>query len=282
MLSVYSVLQKITRGSKADNSLLEEAVFLGNAEAQLSRKEVFSTDKGTAFKMTEGVFSTVSFDNLPGDLYFPQNLPSCLVSHVLDVKFIQPQEGEVILDMCAAPGGKTTHIAALAKNSAQVTALERSTHRFNQLKSNHYLENLDMWELDSVQLVKMDATKSVERFGREAFDKILLDAPCTALGQRPCLSPQQVNIEQAAEYQRKLLQTASELLKVGGKLVYSTCTTALQENQENIAWALEHLPLELLPQRIYLGCPSEPKGLTQVFEPSGEFIGFFIALLVKL
>ena len=79
-----------------------------------------------------------SFETLPPDLFYPQNLGSAVVSHILNVKSTQPQPGETILDMCAAPGGKTVHIATLMHNTGRVVALDKSNQRLQHLISKRY------------------------------------------------------------------------------------------------------------------------------------------------
>jgi 16S rRNA C967 or C1407 C5-methylase (RsmB/RsmF family) len=136
----------------------------------------------------------------------------------------------------------------------------------------------------NVEVKKMNSTKAEEIFGFEVFDKVLLDAPCTGLGQRPRLSYARVNIKQTAGYSRALLVSACRVLKVSGLLLYSTCSISDEgnfslENDENIAWALQHLPLTLLEQPFYLG-EKGLAGLTQTI-PAMTDSGFFIALLRK-
>lgn len=128
--------------------------------------------------------------------------------------------------MCAAPGGKTSHLACFMKDSGRIFATDKSNSRLNNLKSNIKLEHIKEWGISSVEAVKIDATKAVERFGYEFFDKVLLDAPCTGLGQRPRLSFQETKIQETAVYQKAFLDVASKVLKVGGKLLYSTCTVS--------------------------------------------------------
>ncbi|NXN95966.1 NSUN5 methyltransferase, partial [Rhinopomastus cyanomelas] len=112
LVSVYSDIEgKCKRGAKEFEGA---KVFLGNGVSELSRSEIFSSGgplKGMGIRMTEPVYLSPSFDNVLPSHLFLQNLPSVVVSHVLN-----PQPGERILDMCAAPGGKTTHLAALMRD----------------------------------------------------------------------------------------------------------------------------------------------------------------------
>ncbi|CAG9321447.1 NSUN6 [Blepharisma stoltei] len=268
IVSIYSISVPINRGTKTTIENVAEPFYLGNGVCQMSRREIFSTNKGLAIIITEGIYQTPSFENLPKNLFFPQNEPSALVAHILD-----PKPGESILDMCASPGGKTTHISTLMQNQGELIALDKSKKRVEELKSN-----VDIWE-SFADVRKIDATKAKQRFGGKKFDKILLDAPCSGLGQRPKLSFQEINVDSTALYQKKFLEIACEMLKPGGILVYSTCTVTQEENQQNIGWAIENLELELINQEIMIGDASEPLGLTQVFSPISHSMGFFIAKL---
>ena len=114
----------------------------------------------------------------------------------------------------------------------------------------------------------------------------MLDAPCTGLGQRPRLCFEDAAIKETAVYQKSLLEAACKSLKWGGRLIYSTCTIAEEgtdyiENQENIKWAVEHLPLVVEDQNLDIGERSSPFQLTQFFSPI-IYSGFFIAQLKKI
>ena len=136
---------------------------------------------------------------------------------------------------------------------------------------------------DNVEVRAMDASKASRVLPANSFSKVLLDAPCSGLGQRPRLQPgREVDIAAYASFQRKLLQEAMRLMTPGGGLVYSTCTVTPQgsihlENEENVAWALENLPLKLKRQKILIGRNSGPENLCQFFDPSEWDLGFFIA-----
>jgi 16S rRNA C967 or C1407 C5-methylase (RsmB/RsmF family) len=130
----------------------------------------------------------------------------------------------MVLDMCAAPGGKTSHLACLMQDTGKIIALDKSDRRLHILKSTFQTDHIESWGISCVEAIKMDATRVVEFFKPETFDRVLLDAPCTGLGQRPRLNFQPAPIKETANYQRQLLAEACKVLKVGGRLVYSTCT----------------------------------------------------------
>ncbi|XP_023388911.1 putative methyltransferase NSUN6 [Pteropus vampyrus] len=231
VVSVYSDIKgKCKKGAKEFDGT---KVFLGNGISEVSRKEIFSglpELKGIGIRMTEPVYLSPSFDNVLSSYLFLQNLPSAVVTHVLD-----PQPGERILDLCAAPGGKTTHIAALMHDQEFIL--------------------LQTSKADS-KYVYIILFIGEPPFLPESFDRILLDAPCSGMGQRPNMACSWT-LKEVTSYQplqRKLFTVAVKLLKPGGVLVYSTCTITLAENEEQVAWALTEFPcLQLQPQEPQIG-----------------------------
>uniref|UniRef100_UPI00358FD1EA tRNA (cytosine(72)-C(5))-methyltransferase NSUN6 isoform X2 n=1 Tax=Myxine glutinosa TaxID=7769 RepID=UPI00358FD1EA len=262
LMSVYlDILGKCRRG--ALQPFNGPKMFVGNGLVQRSRCELFAGNKrgsGIAVKMTEPLYASLCLDQLP-DWLFPQNLPSVVVGHVLN-----PQPGERILDMCAAPGGKTTHLANLMQDRGEIIALDkisRKVERLLKLAEAQRLTCIKAYCCDSTRVLKEDGvcgddeTKdAVPSFSREYFDRALLDAPCSGLGQRPRMSwmGSLAELDSYSLLQRKLIKTAVKLLRPGGTLVYSTCTVTLAENEEQVAWALKHFPeLQLVPQEPRLG-----------------------------
>nr|XP_011750432.1 putative methyltransferase NSUN6 isoform X6 [Macaca nemestrina] len=253
VISVYSDIKgKCKKGAREFDGT---KVFLGNGISELSRKEIFNglpELKGMGIRMTEPVYLSPSFDNVLPRYLFLQNLPSALVTHVLN-----PQPGEKILDLCAAPGGKTTHIAALMHDQGEVIALDKIFSKVEKIKQNALLLGLNSIRafcFDGTKAVKLDMVEDTEGeppFLPESFDRILLDAPCSGMGQRPNMACTW-SLKELASYQplqRKLFTAAVQLLKPEGVLVYSTCTIMLAENEEQVAWALTKFPcLQLQPQ----------------------------------
>ncbi|XP_019518476.1 PREDICTED: putative methyltransferase NSUN6 isoform X2 [Hipposideros armiger] len=281
VVSVYSDIKgKCKKGAKEFDGT---KVFLGNGISESSRKEIFSglpDLKGVGIRMTEPVYLSPSFDNVLPNYLFLQNLPSSVVAHVLD-----PQPGERILDMCAAPGGKTTHIAALMRDQGEVIALDKVANKVKKIKQNALLLGLNSIRafcFDGTKALKLDTVKGIEGeppFLPESFDRILLDAPCSGMGQRPNMACAWT-LKEVTSYQplqRKLFTVAVKLLKPGGVLVYSTCTITLAENEEQVAWALTAFPcLQLQPQEPQIGGEGmmgaslsfEQLKLLQRFDPS--------------
>ncbi len=204
-----------------------------------------------------------------GGIYF-QSLSSMLPPLILGAR-----KGEEVLDMTAAPGGKTTEIAALTGNGAYLTACEKDGIRFQRLRFNAERQGA------RVNLLETDALR-LNDFLR--FDKILLDAPCSGSGT---LSAGEgvislKLIKNCALLQKKLLKKAATLLKKGGELVYSTCSLLREENGGAIAalagTGLEPLPLEPFPELPLL--PSLAGTLAVC--PDENYEGFFIAKFKKI
>ncbi|XP_061166689.1 tRNA (cytosine(72)-C(5))-methyltransferase NSUN6-like [Saccostrea echinata] len=307
MVSVYIDLEG--KYLKGDMQPLGGSRFhVGNGVAQLSRDDIFKTKptpSGVGILMSEPLYEAPCLSDLRPDLILAQNLPSIICTHVLD-----PQPGERILDMCAAPGGKTTHIASKMKNKGEVIAIDRSDHKVDKIRSN-----LEKWGLTCVTCYACDALRisvvpaggnlNFPEFPAEYFDRILLDVPCSALGQRPSLKNHITlnSLKSYSGYQRKFIRKAVQLLRPGGVLVYSTCTITLEENEKQVVWVLENFPdLQLTAQVPNLGSPGRRfsglsknlQQLLQVFDPScvesrdnmavydKDTIGFFIAKFTKI
>jgi len=167
--------------------------------------------------------------------YYLQNLASMIPAIVLD-----PKESDIVIDMCAAPGSKSTHIAQLMKNKGTLILLERNKKRIPKL-----IVNLRRMGIENSVVINIDA-RNLMKLNLKA-DKILLDAPCTGEGlirQDPKRkSSKTINdIKKMASIQKNLLKSGLKCLKPGGQLVYSTCSIAPEENEFVINDILEHNP----------------------------------------
>ena len=174
-------------------------------------------------------------------LVMPQSRGSMLVSRTLG-----PRPGERVLDLAAAPGAKSTHLAALMENTGEVTAVESNAARADELRAN--AERLGATIVD---VRTQDAREPVEPGG---FDRVLLDAPCSDLGplqSRPDArwrkTPDQ--IDELAALQRELVESAAAQLRPGGTLVYSTCTISRAEQAHTPPELRAEPPIQLLPHR---------------------------------
>lgn len=176
-----------------------------------------------------------SLDHVTGWVYSQE--PSAMyVGEVVD-----PKPNERVLDLCAAPGGKTTHLVNKMNNEGLLVANEIFTKRAKILA-----ENLERWGAKNT-VVTNESPADLEKQFPQFFDRILVDAPCSGEGM---FRKEPAGIEywtpdypaECANRQRKILQSAMKMLKPGGTLVYSTCTFAPEEDEQNIAWLLKEYP----------------------------------------
>lgn len=166
-----------------------------------------------------------------------QDESSQLVAPTLD-----PQGDEQVLDACAAPGGKTAHIASYL-TSGKVTALDLYDHKLDLIQEN--AERLGVAE--RVQTQKLDARKVHEFFGRDSFDKILVDAPCSGIGllrRKPDIkyNKETADFTSLQEIQLEILGSVCQTLRKGGIITYSTCTIVSEENFQVVETFLESHP----------------------------------------
>jgi 16S rRNA (cytosine967-C5)-methyltransferase len=163
-------------------------------------------------------------------------------STLMACDLLAPQPGETVLDACAAPGGKAGYLAQLMENQGQLVACDYEKLRLHRLK--HNLERLGVANATVLQLDWLHATPS---FPPQTFDAILVDAPCTNTGVirrrtdvRWRLTPQDFGRMQ--RLQIRILESVLPYLKVGGRLVYSTCSIEADENDEVVCQVLAHSP----------------------------------------
>ncbi len=223
-----------------------------------------------------------------GSIYI-QGLSSMLPALVLD-----PKPGDAVLDMCAAPGSKTTQMAALMENRGRILCLETVRERYYKLRAV-----VGQMQVGIVDFKLMDA----RRFrSSETFDKVLVDAPCTSEGRFKTFEKKSVafwsprKIKEMVHKQRGLLMSASRFLKPGGVLVYSTCTFAPEENEGVVDWLLkktkEELQVEAVPAFPQVNTyPAVSQWEKKIFNPQvkkalrvfpgASMEGFFIIKFIK-
>ncbi|MBA4407317.1 hypothetical protein C0389_08590 [bacterium] len=220
--------------------------------------------------------------------YYIQSLSSMIPPLVLN-----PQENDSVLDLCAAPGSKTTQLAELMNNKGTLIANEISTERLKSL-----VFNVDKMSLVNVGILHGKGELLSRQF-ENSFDKILVDAPCSALGitQKKGEVSNWWDVRKAeamSDQQFRLLVSAIKMCKVGGKIVYSTCTLTLEENEFVISKVLKKYPVELV--EIELPVKSTPGISIYGEENLGDELkkchrilpweinseGFFLAKLIKV
>ncbi|WP_297487808.1 16S rRNA (cytosine(967)-C(5))-methyltransferase RsmB [uncultured Cetobacterium sp.] len=159
-------------------------------------------------------------------------------SSYLAAKILEPKEGDVIVDTCSAPGSKSAVLAELMNNTGEIYALDIYPHKLKLIN-----ENMKKLGVTCVKAINLDARKLKDQGLK--FDKILVDAPCSGYGvlrKKPeaLYNKNMSNIEELAILQQEILTSVSQTLKVGGELVYSTCTIFNEENTNNIKKFLEN------------------------------------------
>jgi NOL1/NOP2/sun family putative RNA methylase len=214
------------------------------------------------------------------------------LSSMLPPLLLQPQPGSKVLDLTAAPGGKTTQLAALLGNEGFLVANEMNQIRAQRLQFNVKRQGA------SCVTVRVGDGKWLNPEWREYFDAVLLDAPCSGLGLFVLGQPQTYRgwslrwVNQLVKEQRKLLETALWALRPGGTLAYSTCTLTRAENEANVEWILQRHPetVRLKPIVFTLTGAEKYQRFTTIADSNGRMLtvipgtlyeGFFVTLFVK-
>lgn len=212
-----------------------------------------------------------------------QGLSSQLVAYALS-----PRKGDKVLDLCAAPGGKTTHLAELMENEGDIRAFDVHPHKVALIEANAKRLGIDMIKAETAD------SRALPQDYHEWADCVLLDAPCSGLGTLSARADSRYRkehraIDQLAGLSSELLDAAAGYLRKGGKLCYSTCTITDEENGANVRRFLEKHPefsqvplaglMELMPE----AKEQLTKGEIQLlpFSDEQEMDGFYIALLEK-
>ena len=190
---------------------------------------------------------------------------------------LQPNVGENILDMAAAPGGKTTQIAAITQNKAFITACEKNKIRAERLKYN-----LQKQGVGCVNVMLEDARKLSDYF---SFDKILLDAPCSGSGTMSVFDKNfsKELIDRSSKTQEELLTKALKVLKSGGEMIYSTCSILSQENENVLKRVIAKTKAKIIPIEMTEEVPVLPTKIngTICVCPTELYEGFFVAKIKK-
>ncbi|MEH7222510.1 16S rRNA (cytosine(967)-C(5))-methyltransferase RsmB [Bacillus sp. JJ1566] len=210
-----------------------------------------------------------------------QDESSMLVARALGV-----EKDDQILDSCAAPGGKTTHIAELLNNTGKVFSIDLHEHKIKLIN-----EAVNRLGLENVETKALDSRKAREFFEAGSFDRILVDAPCSGFGvirRKPDIkySKLESDNENLAKIQLDILTAVSSLLKKDGILVYSTCTIDYEENEGVIKTFLEQHKDFILDETIENYLPEIVKpyiknGQLQLYPHYFGTDGFYIARLRK-
>ena len=218
-----------------------------------------------------------------GRIYL-QNLSSMVPALALG-----PRPGERVLDLAAAPGSKTTQMAALMANSGSILANDADAIRLERLAYNVRLQGCSIVE------VRLGWGEKLGELSPESFDRVLLDVPCSGEGRFIVFEPatsrgwSRKGVTESVRLQKKLIASGTRALKPGGVLVYSTCTLNLEENERLVQWAVESFPLEV--EKVPMQIPGAYAGMTRgllpclamalrIF-PDSEKEGFFVCRMRK-
>ncbi|MGL4847951.1 MAG: 16S rRNA (cytosine(967)-C(5))-methyltransferase RsmB [Clostridium sp.] len=207
-----------------------------------------------------------------------QDQSAMLASYVLN-----PEKGDTVLDICSAPGGKTTHIGEILENTGKILAFDIHENKLNLIK-----ENCTRLGITNVEVSQMDATVLNEELINKA-DKVLIDVPCTGFGiisRKPEIkwNKRENTMGLITKIQRRIMKNSWEYLKSGGTMVYSTCTINKKENEENVRWFLENFKdaeLELLNVGKMENIEYTRDGMVTIL-PNKNMDGFFIAKIKKM
>lgn len=204
------------------------------------------------------------------------------VSSMLVGKVMNPKENSLVLDVCSAPGGKTTHMATLMNNTGQVVSRDIYDHKLKLIKAASKrlgLTNVDVEEFDGMKLDRESIAK---------FDYVLADVPCSGLGiirRKPEIKyKEKEEFRQLPPIQKKILENASKYVKVGGTLIYSTCTIQDSENIDVVNEFLQkNKNFELVPiKEVNVDLENQEKGYMKIYPNVHDMDGFFISKLIRV
>lgn len=273
-----------------DAFLQEKPTTIRIREYQVNKEEVLESLKKQNVTVekapyVENAYYLKDYDYLPaleafcsGDIQV-QDVSSMLVGEIAD-----PKEGDYVIDLCAAPGGKSLCIADKLKGTGRVDARDVSVTKTDLIRDNALRQNFI-----NVVVTEKDATV----FDGESYEKadlLIADVPCSGLGVMGKKTDikykmNQGRIRELVSLQRKILEQASAYVKPGGTLIYSTCTIGNEENIENVRWFTENYPYELESLEPYLckelWCDTTKEGYLQLLPGVHQCDGFFIARLKR-
>lgn len=222
------------------------------------------------------------------DIYAEGKIYLQSLSSMVPPIVLKPMTGEKVLDLTAAPGSKTTQIAAMMQNNGYILANELDALRCERLKFNVEKQGAKIVEVNNGR------GEVIGKKYEECFDRVLLDAPCSGEGRflandaKTYRNWSKKTVKELAKLQKKLLKSAYQAVKQGGEIVYSTCTLNKEENEDILKWAMEELNIKILDINLNIKnsaeISDENKELKKAIRilPSKETEGFFIAKLKKI
>ncbi len=219
------------------------------------------------------------------------------ISSMLPMIALKPEPDEIILDLCASPGSKTTQAAAMMENKGVIIANEVSLGRISILNSN-----LEKCGVSNTIVTRKEGSSLCEKFQKKSkirFDKVLVDAPCSGEGTlRKSLKTFEMwnknFIRKLSSIQKKLALSALKILKINGEMIYSTCTLSPEENEETIDLLIKNFDIEVkeikLPLKTRQGITKwenktysdELKKAIRIYPQDNDTDGFFLCKIKKL
>ena len=260
------------------NSLLMSKEDLSN-ELQKQGIRVESGNLAPEALVLHGGVSIASLDSFQKGYFTVQDESSMLVARVLD-----PQQGEIIFDACAAPGGKSTHIAELMAGEGSVVSADIYQHKLDLIN-----QTATRMEHQILKTVLQDATQLNTDYINK-FHRVLIDAPCSGLGILRKKADirwrkQWADIKVLTQLQKDIIKTCSQYVKPNGIMVYSTCTISPLENEQMVKWITDNLEFDLEDMNDYippsLHNETTEKGYVQIFPSTANTDGFFISRFRK-
>ncbi len=238
---------------------------------------IYHNDKFPKLNYALSVNKIKNIEKLPSYLngeFYVQDIAAMLVTDVLN-----PKSGDVVIDMCSAPGGKTTHIAQKMDNQGTIYAFDVYEHKIKLIN-----DNAKRLGIDICKATLQDSSVLNEEYIEKA-DCVLVDAPCSGfgiIGRKPDIKYQRrvTDISQLAELSFKILSNAARYVKSGGTLVFSTCTIERTENEEVISKFIEKFGKEFYLERID-EINKENEGYLTLYPHTDGTDGFFICKLKK-
>lgn len=231
-------------------------------------------DKGLVI---ENPFETEKTEEYQNGLFSIQSQSSILAGQILN-----PKEGSLIIDMCAAPGGKTLNAAEMMKNTGKIIARDIYPGKLRLIE-----KEAGRLGINNVEVEEYDATKLDDSLIGKA-DYVIADVPCTGLGiirRKPEIKYKDTDTENITQIQYKILENGSRYLKTGGELVYSTCTTNKEENYELIKRFLNNnkeYALADISGNIHEDFKSAGLGFVEIYPHLHGMDGFFIAKIKRI
>lgn len=264
------------------------SIYLRVNTLKTTREELMNKlqNEGIKSYIVPGVDEAIRVENLKdiennelfkAGLFTIQDISSMLIG-----KVVNPKENSLILDVCSAPGGKTTHLATLMKNTGKVVARDVFEHKLKLIQNT-----VDRLGLTNVEVENFDASQ-VDENCIDKFDYVLADVPCSGLGiirRKPEIKYKtKAELKDLPKIQKKILENASKYVKVNGILVYSTCTIQDAENIDVInEFLAENKDFELVPiDNLNVDLDNQTKGYLKIYPNIHGMDGFFISKLRRV